>query len=91
MKISIGMNLTTAPWGGGNQFGNVLKTYLEKSGCYVVTDLRSEDIDIILLTEPRSRLTSSAYNDRNIQKYQKIFRCALQPLANQSFFTKITK
>tara|TARA_Y100000739_G_scaffold223489_1_gene226441 strand:- start:413 stop:1456 length:1044 start_codon:yes stop_codon:yes gene_type:complete len=71
MKISIGMNLTTAPWGGGNQFGNVLKTYLEKSGCYVVTDLRPEDIDIILLTEPRSKLTSSAYNDRNIQKYQK--------------------
>ena len=71
MKISIGMNLTTAPWGGGNQFGNVLKTYLEKSGCYVVTDLRSEDIDIILLTEPRSRLTSSAYNDKNIQRYQK--------------------
>ena len=34
MKISIGMNLTTAPWGGGNQFGNVLKTYLEKSNEY---------------------------------------------------------
>ena len=32
MKTAIGMKIQRGPFGGGNQFGTALKTYLESQG-----------------------------------------------------------
>lgn len=69
MKISIGMNLQSGPWGGGNQFGCTLTEYLCNKGIEVSFDLSEPKLDLIILTEPRSNLKSSAYSDKNIIKY----------------------
>ena len=53
MKISIGTNIKEGPWGGGNLFAINLRNYLIKQGHNVVHNLKDEDIDIILITEPR--------------------------------------
>jgi hypothetical protein len=71
MKVSFGMNLQSGPWGGGNQFGHTLRSYLEKRSSRVYFDLSEPDLDIIVLTEPRSNLTSSAYSHEQIVNYLK--------------------
>ena len=53
MKISIGTNIKEGPWGGGNLFAINLIEYLRKNGHSVITNLNDDDIDIILITEPR--------------------------------------
>lgn len=69
MKISIGMNLQTGPFGGGNQFGQALSEYLTDKGHQAVFDLKDPDIDIILLCEPRKNTTISAFNQKDILWY----------------------
>ena len=53
MKVSIGTNVKDGPWGGGNLFAINLTNHLIKNNHEVVYDLNHDDIDIILLTEPR--------------------------------------
>lgn len=69
MKVAIGAKIQNGPWGGGNQFANSLNNYLLQRGVNVVFDLKSKDVDIILLTEPRSNLKISAFSDIDIIKY----------------------
>ncbi len=69
MKISLGMNLQSGPWGGGNQFGNALAAYLKNKGVEVSFDLKSPNLDLIVLVEPRSKLRISAYTDQDIKTY----------------------
>ncbi len=71
MKISIGTKIKDGPWGGGNLFAINLKNYLENSGHTVVSDLLHDDIDIIILTEPRKTSESSAFTDLDVLKYKK--------------------
>ena len=53
MKIAIGSKIVQGPWGGGNLFTVSLKKYLQEKQVKVSHNLVEEDIDIILLTEPR--------------------------------------
>ena len=69
MKVSIGSKIVKGPWGGGNLFAINLKNYLENKGIDVVTDLDDDDIDIILMTEPRFTSPSSAYTHLDVNKY----------------------
>ncbi|MBD3305822.1 hypothetical protein GF339_05515 [candidate division KSB3 bacterium] len=69
MKISLGMTLQPGPWGGGNQFGHSLAAYLRSKGVDVYFDLSPPDLDLILLTEPRPHLQSSAFTDKEIRAY----------------------
>ena len=69
MKISIGSKIIEGPWGGGNQFAISLSGYLKEKGWEVTSSLSDEDIDIILMTEPRITSESGAYNQRQISKY----------------------
>lgn len=69
MKISIGMNLQSGPWGGGNQFGRALVEYLLSKGVDVSFDLQSSDLDLILLTDPRPHLKITAYTHEEIGQY----------------------
>ena len=72
MKISIGSKVIDGPWGGGNLFVKNLTNYLEANGHTVIYDLAEKDIDLILLTDPRSRKeSSSTFNHIDIAKYKK--------------------
>ncbi|MBN2301287.1 MAG: glycosyltransferase [Lentisphaerae bacterium] len=69
LKISIGMKLRSGPWGGSNQFGVALAEYLEQRGHIVSFDLKSPDLDIIVLTDPRSGGASATYQQHDIMRY----------------------
>ena len=69
MKISIGTNIKDGPWGGGNLFAINLKNYLIENNHQVINNLEDENIDLILLTEPRITSESSAFTDFDVFKY----------------------
>ena len=71
MKISIGTNIKDGPWGGGNLFAINLKNYLIENNHQVINNLEDDNIDLILLTEPRSTSESSAFTDFDVVKYLK--------------------
>ena len=69
MKISIGTNIKEGPWGGGNLFAINLKEFLILNGHSVVNNLHDNDIDIILITEPRKTSESSAFTHLDVKDY----------------------
>lgn len=72
MKVSIGSRVVEGPWGGGNLFVKNLTNYLITAGHKVIYDLSEPDIDLIILTDPRSRKEStSTYNHDEIKQYKK--------------------
>ena len=72
MKVSIGSRVVEGPWGGGNLFVKNLSNFLLAAGHKVIYDLSEPDIDLIVLTDPRSRKEStSTYNHYEIEKYKK--------------------
>lgn len=71
MKISIGTNIKDGPWGGGNLFAINLKNYLLQKNHKVVHNLIEDDIDIILITEPRKTSESSAFTHFDVENYLK--------------------
>lgn len=72
MKVSIGSKIVDGPWGGGNLFVKNLSAYLINLGHKVIYDLSEPDIDLILLTDPRSRKeSSSTFNHIEINLYKK--------------------
>ena len=73
MKVSIGSRIIDGPWGGGNLFVVNLKNYLQNNGHEVIHDLCDKDIDVVLLTDPRSRKeSSSTFNHEDIKRYKKL-------------------
>ena len=70
MKVSIGTNIKDGPWGGGNLFAINLRDYLLKQNHQVVMNLYHDDIDVILLTEPRKTSESSAFTHIDVNKYK---------------------
>ena len=71
MKISIGTKMKEGPWGGGNLFAINLKNYLEINGHQVTNNLDDNDIDLILITEPRKTSESSAFTHIDVENYLK--------------------
>jgi len=78
MKIAIGFNKIEGPWGGGNQFADALELFLRKRGVNVVRALTDDDIDVILLTDPRKEMRSCAFSDADIADY--ISRVNVSPI-----------
>ena len=73
MKVSIGSKIIDGPWGGGNLFVKNLAEYLKLNGHEVIFDLSEPDVDLILLTDPRSRKeSSSTINHLEINKYKEL-------------------
>jgi hypothetical protein len=71
MKISIGTKIKDGPWGGGNLFAINLTNYLIKKGHQVIYNLNDDDIDLILITEPRRTSESSAFTHIDVENYLK--------------------
>lgn len=71
MKISIGTKIKEGPWGGGNLFAKNLSNFLKSNGHEVFFDLDNDELDIILITEPRKTSESSAFTHDDVRKYLK--------------------
>lgn len=69
MKLATSQKIHEGPWGGGNNFNLSLKNYLNQRGHTVVQSLDDNDIDIILLTDPRYRNANLNYVAGNILRY----------------------
>ncbi len=69
MKISFGIHFQEGPWGGGNQFLKALAKALERRGHEVFTDLKVQDLDLILLVDPRAESVSSSFQGPQIHEY----------------------
>ena len=70
-KVAIGSIIVEGPWGGGNLFVKNLLNYLNKEQFIVVNDLSENDIDLILLTEPRFESRSSSITSMEAWFYKK--------------------
>ncbi|MBI4435317.1 hypothetical protein HY630_01465 [Candidatus Uhrbacteria bacterium] len=69
MNIAIGMKITQGPFGGGNQFGKYLSSFLQNLGHHVFFDLDCDKLDIILLTDPRTSMQSVTFGPLEIMRY----------------------
>lgn len=69
MKIVIGYRLEHGPWGGGNRFAGALSQALAAAGHEVLFGLDANDIDMILLMDPRSRSPNFTFTAGPILRY----------------------
>jgi len=69
MKIALGQKIHLGPWGGGNNFIISLVEHLQRNGHTVVNELKDDDIDIILLTDPRRRNPTTSFIANDIFNY----------------------
>lgn len=86
MKIAIGHKIQIGPWGGGNNFTKTLVNFLLEAGHEIYFDLSKNDLDVILITDPRPRnpavsfKISEVYNykmfkNRNVSIFHRINEC----------------
>ena len=69
MKVSIGYHIQSGAWGGGNQFALNLSKALVSRGHTVTFNLADNDIDIILLTDPRGNSHNVSFGPGPILRY----------------------
>tara|TARA_B100000212_G_C27314617_1_gene507336 strand:- start:21 stop:1094 length:1074 start_codon:yes stop_codon:yes gene_type:complete len=69
LKIAIGYDLKNNSWGGGNQFANSLTNAARIRGDEITFNLKDKDIDLILLTDPRSFNEGITFGPFEILKY----------------------
>ena len=69
MKIAIGYDLKPNSWGGGNQFAISLSQAAISRGDKITFNLKDKDIDLILLTDPRSFNEGITFGPFEILKY----------------------
>lgn len=71
MKVAIGYRVQDGPWGGGNRFAKALAAGLEARGDRVVFDLADPDIDLMVLTDPRSRSPNVSFGAGACLRYRR--------------------
>ncbi len=69
MKIAINFKPNKGSWGGGNQFVKSLIKGAYDESFQVIYDLKQKDIDIILITDPRSYNEEITFGSLDIFKY----------------------
>ena len=69
MKVAIGYHVVDGPWGGGNRFVSALAESLVNKGHIVVYSLQDDDIDLILMIDPRARLENIPFGAGAIIRY----------------------
>ncbi len=69
MKVAIGYHIQNGPWGGGNQFARSLVEALEARGDQVRFDLDDDDIDVLVMTDPRGRSPNVSFHAGSILRY----------------------
>mgnify|MGYP001224897030 CR=1 FL=1 len=71
MKIAINIGTQKKSFGGGNQFLNILKKHLKSKKITIKEDLIDDDLDIILIIDPRTRHPMLNFSIGNIFRYIK--------------------
>jgi hypothetical protein len=71
MKIALGMKPIDGPWGGGNQFIKNLSNYLSKQSFKITYSLEDNDIDIILIIDPRKKNYQDNISIEEAREYKK--------------------
>ena len=69
-KIALGSLIQSGPWGGGNEFAKSLCASLRRAGWEIIFDLNANDIDVILITDPRGWSPSVAFSLRQVLFYK---------------------
>jgi len=69
MRISINLKEIVGPYGGGNQFKNYLKKFLNGQGHSVVNHLQDDNIDVILMISPLPNQSSGSYSYLDVEYY----------------------
>ena len=69
MKIAIGFEIKNDSWGGGNQFAKSLVKEAKTRGHQITFKIKDSDIDIILLTDPRSYIKGINFGSFEILNY----------------------
>lgn len=69
MKIAFNLNLSDGPSGGGISFLKNLCSELISNGHMVYFNLCEQDLDLILIMDPRWNHSNNAFNSREILKY----------------------
>jgi hypothetical protein len=70
MKVAIGFRVQSGAWGGGNRFVTALIATLERAGHAVVTSLDDDNIDLILVIDPRARNRSIPFAPGAVMRYR---------------------
>ena len=69
MKVAVGFRIQDGPWGGGNRFAAALVAALRERGDCVCQTLDEDDIDVILMMDPRWRHSSVTFTPGAILRY----------------------
>lgn len=69
MKLAVNYQVQDGPWGGGNRFVANLTAALQARGDTVVTALDADDIDIVLMIDPRRRNPATTFGAGAIVRY----------------------
>ena len=69
MRVAINYKPEKGPWGGGNRFVGSLVEFLVQGGHEVRFDLKSKEIDIILIIDPRWRIKAVTFTTAQIFRY----------------------
>jgi hypothetical protein len=69
MKVAVGFRVEDRPWGGGNRFAAALVAELSARGNRVCHTLDEDDIDVILMMDPRWRHPSVTFTPGAILRY----------------------
>jgi len=69
VKVSVGYEVIEGPWGGGNRFVSALCEALARCGHVVVHDLNDDDIDLIVMIDPRTRVANIPFGAGGILRY----------------------
>lgn len=71
MKIAVNIKSKDGPWGGGSAFIDCLEKYFKKKNINIKHDLNDNDIDIILILDPRFRHPLKNFSIGSIFRYLK--------------------
>lgn len=71
MKIAVNIRSKDGPWGGGSAFTDCFENYFAKKNITIKHDLNDNDIDIILILDPRYRHPLSNFSIGSIFRYLK--------------------
>lgn len=69
MKLAIGFRQVHGPWGGGNRFVAALSAAARERGHQVVESLSDDDVDIILIMDPRWRHPNVTFTPGAVFRY----------------------